>query len=63
MATQEEYEKMIFNRAIAKIREFSNALEAPVLLPEIEVLPEPVDVIHPISEIESPADSRPEFRY
>lgn len=43
--------------------EFSNALEAPVLLPEIEVLPEPVDVIHPISEIESPADSRPEFRY
>ena len=43
--------------------EFSNALEAPVLLPEIEVLPEPLDVIHPISEIESPADSRPEFRY
>lgn len=43
--------------------EFSNALEAPVSLPEIESLPEPLDVVHPISEIESPADSRPEFRY
>jgi hypothetical protein len=43
--------------------EFSNALEVPVPLPEIEALPEPVDVLHPISEIESPADSRPEFRY
>jgi hypothetical protein len=43
--------------------ELSSALEAPIPLPEIETLPEPVDVLHPISEIESPADSRPEFRY
>ena len=50
-------------RSQSGLAEFSNALEAPVLLPEIEVLPEPVDVIHPISEIESPAESRPEFRY
>ncbi len=50
-------------RSPSRSAEFSNALEAPVPLPEIEALPEPVDVLHPISEIESPADSRPEFRY
>jgi hypothetical protein len=32
-------------------------------LSEIEVLPEPVDVLHPISEMDSSADSKPEFRY
>ena len=35
----------------------------PDSMPEIEVLPEAVDVLHPISEMESPADSKPEFRY
>jgi hypothetical protein len=32
-------------------------------MPEIEALPEPVDVFHPIFEIEASADSQPEFRY
>jgi hypothetical protein len=41
----------------------SNAFENTVPMPEIEALPEPVDVLHPISEIEAPADSKPEFRY
>jgi len=41
----------------------SNAFESSVPMPEIEALPEPVDVLHPISEIEAPADSKPEFRY
>lgn len=50
-------------RSQSGVAEFSNALEAPIPLPEIDPLPEPVDVLHPISEIESPADSRPEFRY
>ena len=50
-------------RSLSRSAEFPNALEAPVTLPEIEALPEPVDVLHPISEIESPADSKPEFRY
>jgi hypothetical protein len=30
---------------------------------EIEPLPEPVDVIHPISEMDSSADAKPDFRY
>jgi len=30
---------------------------------ESEPLPEPVDVIHPISEMDSSADSKPDFRY
>ncbi len=30
---------------------------------EIEPLPESVDVIHPISEMESSADAKPDFRY
>jgi len=41
----------------------SNAFESPVPMPEIETLPEPVDIIHPISEIEAPADAKPDFRY
>jgi hypothetical protein len=41
----------------------SRSSEAPVPLPEIETLPEPVDVLHPISEIEPAPDSKPEFRY
>jgi hypothetical protein len=41
----------------------SNAFESSVPMPDIETLPEPVDVLHPISEIEAPADSKPEFRY
>jgi hypothetical protein len=41
----------------------SNAFESSVPMPEIEALPEPVDVFHPISEIEASADSQPEFRY
>jgi len=32
-------------------------------MPEIEALPEPVDVLHPISEMEPAPDSKPEFRY
>jgi hypothetical protein len=42
---------------------FSDAPESSIPLPEIEVLPEPVDVLHPISEMESSSDSKPEFRY
>jgi len=41
----------------------SNAFESSVPMPEIEALPEPVDVLHPISEIEGSADAKPEFRY
>ena len=41
----------------------SNAFEGSVPMPEFESLPEPVDVLHPISEMETPADSKPEFRY
>lgn len=32
-------------------------------MPDIEAMPEPVDVLHPIFEIEPDADSKPEFRY
>lgn len=39
------------------------ASEAPFPMPDIEALPEPVDVLHPISELEQSADSKPEFRY
>lgn len=35
----------------------------PFSMPEIEVLPQPVDVLHPISEIEPATDSKPDFRY
>jgi hypothetical protein len=41
----------------------SIAFESSVPMPEFESLPEPVDVLHPISEMEAPADSKPEFRY
>lgn len=41
----------------------SRSSEAPVSLPEIDTLPEPVDVLHPISEMEPAPDSKPEFRY
>lgn len=41
----------------------SRSSEAPFPLPEIETLPEPVDVLHPISEMEPAPDSKPEFRY
>ena len=41
----------------------SDAFESHLPMPEIETLPEPVDILHPISEIETPADSKPEFRY
>ena len=41
----------------------SSSSEAPIPMPEIEALPEPVDVLHPISELEPAADSKPEFRY
>jgi hypothetical protein len=41
----------------------SSSSEAPIPMPEIEALPEPVDVLHPISEMEPAADSKPEFRY
>lgn len=41
----------------------SRSSEAPVPLPEIDTLPEPVDVLHPISEMEPAPDSKPEFRY
>ena len=41
----------------------SRSSEAPIPLPEIETLPEPVDVLHPISEMEPAPDSKPEFRY
>lgn len=41
----------------------SRSSEAPFPPPEIEVLPEPVDVLHPISEMEPTPDSKPEFRY
>lgn len=41
----------------------SRSSEAPIALPEIETLPEPVDVLHPISEMEPAPDSKPEFRY
>ena len=41
----------------------SNAFESSAPMPDIETLPETVDVLHPISEIEAPADSKPEFRY
>lgn len=35
----------------------------PLFAPESEALPEPVDVLHPISDMEPAADSKPEFRY
>ncbi len=35
----------------------------PLLMPEIEALPEPVDILHPISDVEPDADSKPDFRY
>ena len=41
----------------------SNAFESSVPKSEIETLPDPVGVLHPISEIEAPADAKPEFRY
>ena len=41
----------------------SNVSESFAPMPDFENLPEPVDVLHPISEIETPADSKPEFRY
>lgn len=41
----------------------SRSSEAPFPLPEIDTLPEPVDVLHPISEMEPAPDSKPEFRY
>jgi hypothetical protein len=41
----------------------SRASEDSIPLPEIEALPEPVDVLHPISEMEPAPDSKPEFRY
>lgn len=46
----------------AVVAENDNATH-PLLMPEIEALPEPVDILHPISDMEPGADSKPDFRY
>jgi len=46
--------------SLATGNEASAALDS---LPEIEVLPEPMDVHYPISGLDSSTDSKPEFRY